>query len=253
MTKEQLFDAIGGVEESYIRDAGEAKKKRTDWSTWAAVAACLVLVVCAVLWQVLPREQAPGPVAGDMPPMVEWDGRTYIVSGSTGFSSILPEGYVYAGTGEIDGEERELYTHPDQPLWDYVRQPWYSSDSEGKPSGMIYQRYVDENLRGKHFVRYNGQLYIRLIHGWMPPYEDVDSKLCDRIERTYGVSVTALPEGFVAVGEPVFTGDDTLPMVERGTNEPVEAIYANPDVPEILLTPTRNGYLVMILYTGPLA
>ena len=252
MTKEQLFDTIGSAEESYIRDAGEAKKKRTDWITWGAVAACLVLVVGTVLWQLLPREQAPGPVAGDMPPMVEWDGRTYIVSGSTGFSSILPEGYVYAGTGEIDGEKRELYTHPDQPLWVYVRQPLYHSTSEGDPF-WVYHRYVDEDLRGKHFVRYNGQLYIRLIHGWMPPYEDVDSKLCDRIEREYGVSVSALPEGFAAVGEPVFTGEDTLPMVELGSNEPVEAIYANPDVPEILLTPTGNGYLVMILYTGPLA
>ena len=172
MTKEQLFDTIGSAEESYIRDAGEAKKKRTDWITWGAVAACLVLVVGTVLWQLLPREQAPGPVAGDMPPMVEWDGRTYIVSGSTGFSSILPEGYVYAGTGEIDGEERELYTHPDQPLWVYVRQPLYHSTSEGDPF-WVYHRYVDEDLRGKHFVRYNGQLYIRLIHGWMPPYEDV--------------------------------------------------------------------------------
>ena len=156
-----------------------------------------------------------------------------------------------AGTAEVDGEVREVYTHPDQPLWVYVRQPWYSS--EGKPSGMIYQRYVDAKLRGNHFVRCNGQLYIRLIHGMMPPYEAVDSQLCDRIERTYGVSVTALPEGFSAVGEPVFTGDDTLPMVELGSNEAVEAIYANPDVPEILLTPTGNGYLVMIPYIGPLA
>lgn len=252
MTKEQLFDAIGETEEVYIRDASEAKKKGTDWITWGAVAACLVLVVGTVLWQMMPEKQKPGP--SDRPPMLEWEGNAYIISGQLAARETqLPEGWVLVGTAEVDGEVREVYIHPEHPLWVYVRQPRYSSDSEGKPSGMIYQRYVDENLRGKHFVRYNGQLYIRLIHGWMPPYEDVDSKLCDRIEREYGVSVSALPEGFAAVGEPVFTGEDTLPMVELGSNEPVEAIYANPDVPEILLTPTGNGYLVMILYTGPLA
>ena len=226
----------------------ESKNRKSLWNKWAVLAACLVLVVGVALWQVLPQEKVPG----DRPPMLEWEGNTFIVSGHAATRETqLPEGWVLAGTAEVDGEVREVYTHPDEPLWVYVRQPWYSS--EGKPSGMIYQRYVDANLRGKHFVRYNGQLYIRLIHGRMPPYEDVDSQLCDRIERTYGVSVTALPEGFSAVGEPVFTGDDTLPMVELGSNEAVEAIYANPDVPEILLTPTRNGYLVMIPYIGPLA
>ncbi len=251
MTKEQLFDMIGEAEESYIRDAGEEKRRKSPWAKWAALAACLVLVVGAVLVLELPKEPSPGPDTCGGAPHVEWDGRTYITSAGAVFSSLLPEGYAYAGTGEIDGEEREVYTHPDQPLWVYVRQPLYHSTGEGDPF-WVYHRYVDEDLRGKHFVRYNGQLYIRLIHGRMPPYEDVDSELCDRIERTYGVSVTALPEGFAAVGEPVFTGDDTLPMVERGTNEPVEAIYANPDVPEILLTPTGNGYLVMIPYIGPL-
>ncbi len=245
-----MFTLIGEAEESYIRDAGEEKKRKSPWAKWAALAACLVLVVGAVLWQVLPQEKVPG----DRPPLLEWEGNTFIVSGhASARETQLPEGWVLAGTAEVDGEVREVYTHPDQPLWVYVRQPLYHSTGEGKPSGMIYRRYVDTKLRGNHFVRYNGQLYIRLIHGRMPPYEAVDSELCDRIERTYGVSVTALPEGFAAVGAPVFTGDDTLPMVERGTNEPVEAIYANPDVPEILLTPAGNGYLVMIPYIGPLA
>ena len=228
----------------------DEKKRQSPWAKWAAMAACLVLVVGVALWQMLPQEKVPG----DRPPMLEWEGNSFIVSGHAATRETqLPEGWVLAGTAEVDGEVREVYTHPDQPLWVYVRQLRYSSDSEGKASGMIYQRYVDTNLRGKHFIRYNGQLYIRLIHGRMPPYEDVDSQLCDRIERTYGVSVSTLPEGFASVGEPVFTGDDTLPMVELGTNEQVEDIFANPDVPEILLTPTGNGYLVMIPYIGPLA
>lgn len=252
MTKEQLFALIGEADETLVHDAGKEQKRKNGWVKWAALAACVTLVVGAVLTMVLSQLPAPTPNPSDGAgaPMVVWNGRKYIVSGNAAASSLLPEGYMYAGMGEIDGQERELYTHPDEPLWVYVCQPLYSS--EGEPF-WVYQRYVDEALRGKHFVYYNGQLYIRLIHGWMPPYEDVDSQLCDRIERTYGVSVTTLPEGFVAVGEPVFTGNDTLPMVELGTNEQVEAIYANPDVPEILLTPTRNGYLVMIPYIGPLA
>ena len=55
MKKEQLYDALGGINENYINEAHQTAKKKTraGWVKWAAMAACLCLVVAGAL--VLPR------------------------------------------------------------------------------------------------------------------------------------------------------------------------------------------------------
>ena len=265
MTKEQLFDAIGETEEVYIRDAGEAKKKRTDWITWGAVAACLVLVVGTVLWQVLPREQAPDSVACDDLPGVEWRGQTYHSAGwADGGEMQLPEGWELSGLTAIDGEMRKVYTHPDYPLWLYIYEQHHSVTS-ADTTYWVYQRYVHEALLSRHFIRYQGQLYIRLYDVQMigDSPDEVDMELYHQVKWDYDWRFEgALPEGFVSAGEPFFTGANTLPDVELGTNVPVDGIFVNPDVPEVLLTPCRwfsagqtvhDGYTTFILYSGPLA
>ena len=269
MTKEQLFDAIGGVEESYIRDAGENRKRSAVWVKWGALAACLVLVVSTVLWQLLPRERVPGEDSCDTGPILKWQDRTYVTAGwATAYELQLPEGWTLTGTAEIDGEMRDIYTHPDHPLWVYVHELHYSNIS-ADDNYWVYQRYVVEELLGRHLIRYGGQLYVRMNGVRMigePPY-DVDMSLYRQVERDYGWRFEGeLPEGFAAVGDPIFTGYNTVPEVELGANETVGAVFANPDVPEVLLTSCRwfsrgngaetqihDGYLVFILYSGPLA
>ncbi len=266
MTKEQLFEVIGEAEEVYVRDAAEGKKHKAAWVRWCALAACVALAVGTVLTQIQSEEPERIPEDGD-PPAVEWEGRTYIVSAWPAAHPKLPEGCVYVGTvnEEVQGE-CDLYADPADPLRVYVHMRIYQSAGESR---IGYLRYVDEHLRGKHFIRYNGQLYIRLVHARTygePPY-DVDKTLKEQVERDYGtVTTDTLPEGFVSVGEPVFTGYDTLPTEELSSNERVTAVLANPDVPEVILTPytwysagNGNGemrhddYMVFALYTGPLA
>jgi len=60
VTKEQLFEAIGAIDESYLTETG---KKRRRLPSWAAAAACLALV-CAIGWSVLPPDtpEPPAPM-----------------------------------------------------------------------------------------------------------------------------------------------------------------------------------------------
>ena len=67
MTKEQLFEAIGAIDESYLTETG---KKRRRLPSWAAAVACLALV-CAIGWGTLPSAEpeppAPMPVPAPNP------------------------------------------------------------------------------------------------------------------------------------------------------------------------------------------
>lgn len=51
MKKEQLYEAIGDINENYINDAHktEKKKSRPVWLKWGAIAACLCLVAVGVI------------------------------------------------------------------------------------------------------------------------------------------------------------------------------------------------------------
>lgn len=57
MKKEQLYEALGEINENYINDANQTVKKKTRavWVKWVAMAACLCLVVSGAF--VLPRLQ----------------------------------------------------------------------------------------------------------------------------------------------------------------------------------------------------
>lgn len=58
MKKEQLYEAIGNINENYINDAHKTAKKKSHpvWLKWVAMAACLCLVVSGAF--VLPRLQS---------------------------------------------------------------------------------------------------------------------------------------------------------------------------------------------------
>ena len=269
MTKEQLFDAIGGVEECYIRDAGESRKRSAGWFKWSALAACLVLVVGTILWQVLPGEKIP---AGDGPAAVEYNGVKYLYSGYERYSTVLeelPEGYTLAGTANI-GElgECPFYANADEPLRIYVYHLIHSNNSY-EPPKMAYIRYVDARLRSAQMISYEDRLYIGLMTAdlWSNEMHDVERELYDALKAEYDLAFEgAAPEGFVCLGEVEYTGPDTLPSGALAGN--IKAVvWAHPDRPELLLKETyshtyeepgrlvqhHDGFEVFALYTGPLA
>lgn len=49
MNQEQLYEAIGDMDEAFIREA-HAQKSRRNWYKWGTLAACLALVVTAILF-----------------------------------------------------------------------------------------------------------------------------------------------------------------------------------------------------------
>ena len=269
MTKEQLFDAIGGVEENYIRDAGEEKRRKSPWAKWAALAACLVLVVGAVLALELSKKMPAqaGPAA------LEYNGVKYLQSGSERYSTVLselPEGYSFAGT-MMYGEqgERSFYTNPEESLWVYVYCTVYSNNSY-QPPKMAYVRFVDARLRNAEMICYEGRLYIGMMttNIWHSEEADVEQALYDALEAEFDLAFEgAAPEGFVCLGEVEYTGPDTIPDGALAGN--IKAVvWAHPDRPELLLKETYSytfikdpgkleaqhyGFEVFALYTGPLA
>ena len=265
MTKEQLFDAIGEAEEAYVRDAAEGKKRKAAWVKWAALAACLALVVGVILWQEWPAVQA-------VPPIVTYNGVEYMESGYAGYHSALselPEGYVLAGT-TVMGQRGEcpFYANPDEPLWVYVYCTVYSTNSY-EPPKMGYLRFVDVRLRSAQMISYEGRLYIGMMSAnlWSRENNDVEQELYDALEAEYNLAFEGeAPEGFVCLGEVEYTGSDTLPRGALAGN--IKAIvWAHPDRPELLLKETywhsftepgkqerhHHGFEVFALYSGPLA
>ena len=72
MKNERIFNAIGKISDELIEDAAIIPKKKTrtvTWVRWAAMAACLCLVVCG-LFMLQNRVPKP-PVSEDNPPVVD--------------------------------------------------------------------------------------------------------------------------------------------------------------------------------------
>lgn len=62
MNREDLFKSISGVDEEILeRSETDAKKKKTVWVKWGALAACLCLVVAGGIWKIsnLPTKGEP--------------------------------------------------------------------------------------------------------------------------------------------------------------------------------------------------
>lgn len=256
---------IGEAEEEAIRDAGEEKKRQSPWAKWAALAACLVLVVGAVLVLELPGEQK-------IPPIVTYNGVEYMESGYADYRealSELPVGYSLAGTMVL-GQQGEcpFYANSEEPLWVYVYCTVYSNNSYELPR-MGYVRFVDVRLRSAEMICYNGQLYIGMMTAnlWSSENNDVEQELYDALEAEFNLAFEGeAPEGFVCLGEVEYTGPDTIPDGALAGN--IKAtVWAHPDRPELLLKEAcwysyteqekeetrHDGFEVFALYTGPLA
>ncbi len=203
MNKDKVLDSIEYTDSKLIEEAEfkDANKKSPIWLKWAAIAACLCLVAGFAIPTVF-HQQAESPVdsvnPSDGPSNLVISGIRYIISPHIAVVDELPDGFELAGKASVGGFENcPYYTNTDVPEWVYVYQEVRTNgvvDATGtlvssKPHN-AYVRYVDERLRGKDLVSYNGDYYISMWsaddHGEHP---DVSSEYYNLMESTYGIRI----------------------------------------------------------------
>jgi len=235
--REDLFEALGGVDGRWVEEAHAPRKKTATWVKWGALAACLCCVlVLMVPTLAQPQPQEPEATAG--PPAIVVDGRRYIVSSYLEMETELPEGFAYGGVGKVDDQSWEYYLNPDIPAWVYVYQEVYNNVTQ--QSSMKYVRYVDSRIRGKDYISYDGGLYVSM---WSAAYwgesSDVTEERYRQVEAEYGIRMEGeAPENFICLGRAEFTGYDTLPDLALGCNTESPEVYINSGDDSILLAGT---------------
>lgn len=196
----------------------------------------LLLCLAAVLSL---REHHTEEPQWDTLPYVEVNGVKYLSSSHGAVFEECPPGFVYGGETELDGESVPCYVNPAMPEWVYLYQTcWNQWTREYYPA---YVRYVEETLRGLTLLRYDGQLYARLLdvdYLLLKPAYQQDAELVKRFDSAdtrYGWRFEgAAPAGFSPLGITVFEGYDTIPSSELGVNflgkRQVWCSSAEPDV-----------------------
>ncbi len=281
MNEYDLYRSFDSVDDDILERSEKVQsKRRRPWLKWGALAAACLCVTAAVCLPRLrhpvpeqPTVQTPDDTAepGVGPSSLTVNGNSYIISSYLAVSTELPEGFTQAGTADVGGyEDRPYYTNPDVPEWVYVYQE-VRADGTVDATGTLnrtephdaYVRFVDERLRGKDLVCHDGEYYISLwsAHSY-GEHPDVTSEYYEAMKNAYDLRIEgSAPEGFVSVGTAVFTGHDTIPREALSSNQGADEIYANPDVPEVLLVSTRwssasgqhTGFNVYIRYDCPFA
>lgn len=251
---EKLFRSITELSDDLIENAqtvpAGGRKKTAAWKKWGAAAACLCLVIFAVpLLARIPQAPQGGAEAA---PHFAVDNRTFIVSSHLGdaVTDELPEGFLPAGTISISGglEDCPYYRNPAVPEWIYVYQEVNTDgtmDAAGNltrtPPHPAYVRYVDERLRGRDLICYQGEYYISMWsakdYGDDP---DVTEAYLAEMEALYGRRIEgAAPDGFVLAGTAEFTGKDTIPTGGLASNAEAAEVYYDPSDPAVLLMRTH--------------
>lgn len=230
MTSEELFESLGDIREDHIACGRRLPVHRRQWAVLAACI-CLILLIPFALLQ-------PGRDSvetADLPANLTLNGTRYFISPYLAVSAECPEGFVYGDETTVDGVgECAYYVSEDCPEWVYVRQE-VNTDGKVDETGTlirtepheVYVRYVDERIRGKKFVSFDGALYISL---W--DYADA------RALSTYGRRTETLPDEFSLIGTAEFTGYDTVPTGVLGCNTGSPEIYAGEDE-QVLLVSTE--------------
>ena len=288
MTTERLYDILGGINETQVREAriAASRAKKPRWTRWGAAAACLCLAAALfalpALREAAPEapgaetESDPAAVSRDGPPHLVLDGIAFYISPHLSASKTLPDGFSPGGTAEVNGVgDCSYYLNPDIPEWVYVRQEVRTDGTLDETGTLIptephvaYVRYVDERLRGRDLLSCDGRLYISMwsanCYGGDP---DVSSAFYDEIYDSYGIRIEGgVPEGFLSAGVAEFSGDDTIPSGALSSNKEAAEVLVNPDDPDVVLAATQwytaaagedgetrhEGYNVYLLYDGPL-
>ncbi len=283
MRKEDFVEVLGDINENYVKEAETVKKVRKPfWVKWGAAAACLCLMVLAAVPLFMRTTETPQDGIGSEndacggPPYIIVDNKTFIISSHLSVTDELPDGFVPAGNINIIGgfENCPYYLNPDTPEWVYVYHEVRTDgtvDSTGTltstPPHGAYVRYVDERLRGKDLICYNGKYYISM---WSAEYfgdnPDVTREYYDEMDSLHGVRIEGTaPDGFVPAGTAEFTGNDTVPTGTLASNVEASAVYYDPNDPTVIFAETHwftataeengetrhDGFNVYILYDCP--
>lgn len=282
MNRKDLYNGFNEVDDDILErsETASRSKKKPVWLKWGAIAACLCLVVSIaipVLFQQSPDTPHDTMDPSDGPSSLVVNGTSYLISPHLAVSDDLPDGFVRAGEASVGGFENcPYYTNPDMPEWVYVYHE-VSTDGKVDATGTLnrtephnaYVRYVDERLRGKDLVCYNGEYYISM---WSAQdYDntpDVSHEYYDKMESTYGIRIEGEPPvGFASVGIAEFSGNDTIPRGMLVSNEGAYEVYADSNNPDVVLVATKwhtapvgengetshSGFNVYIRYNCPLA
>ena len=274
MRGNELLDKMELANPVYVEAADRKPiRKRRGWIPWAAAAACLCLLLAAIP---VFSQKASTPQAGMTdyggPPRAVVNGRTYVISSHLANSEELPDGFTYAGTADIDNgfEACAYYTNPDIPEWIYVYQEVRTDGTVDETGTLVstpphnaYTRYVDERLRGKKLVCFDGNYYISM---WSAEGSgddpDASEAYYEKIYEQYGRRIEGtVPDGFTLAGTAAFSGDDTVPKGALASNEGELDVYYDASNPEVILVEAHwftvdgahDGFDVYILYDCPFA
>ena len=238
MKKEDFAALLTDIDDEHILDAEiytEPKPRRIALRI-AALAACLCLVLTAVILPLLhnAKPQEPMSPIDTAPPHILLGGTMYVISPHLEMSDTLPEGFAYAGTAPAGGFDAcDYFTNPAMPEWVYVHQE-VCNNLTGETS-MKYVRYVDQAIRGKDFVCVGDALYVSL---WSISPDEAPA-LYTRAEETYGIRIEGdAPDGFISLGKAAFSGWDTIPAGVLASNTGTEEVLYDPADPDILLVST---------------
>lgn len=274
MRGNELLDKMELADPAYVEAADRKPlRKRRGWIPWAAAAACLCLLLAAIpAFSQKPSTPQEGTTDYGGPPRVAVNGRTYVISPYLASSEELPDGFTYAGTTDVDNgfEDCAYYTNPDIPEWIYVYQEVRTDGTVDETGTLVstpphnaYTRYVDERLRGKKLVCFDGNYYISMWSAWYSGEDpDVIEAYYEKIYEQYGIQIEgAVPDGFTLAGTAAFNGDDTVPKGTLASNEGEVEVYYDASNPEVILVEARwftvqgahDGFDVYILYDCPFA
>ena len=274
MRGNELLDKMELADPAYVEAADRKPlRKRRGWIAWAAAAACLCLLIAAIpVFSQKPSTPQEGTTDYGGPPRVAVNGRTYVISPYLANAEELPDGFTYAGTTDVDNgfEDCAYYTNPDIPEWIYVYQEVRTDGTVDETGTLVstpphnaYTRYVDERLRGKKLVCFDGNYYISMWSAWYSGEDpDVIEAYYEKIYEQYGIQIEgAVPDGFTLAGTAAFSGDDTVPKGTLASNEGEVEVYYDASNPEVILVEARwftvqgahDGFDVYILYDCPFA
>lgn len=100
MRKEDFFEVLGELDDDIAKGAKTAIKKKMNWQTWGAMAACLVLVLFVGVFVFHTRQDGDitiEPGVADAAPMVYVNDKLYRQSSDQQSYSELKDEFIYLG------------------------------------------------------------------------------------------------------------------------------------------------------------